>query len=308
MPPRPTIVCAGIVVKDLVFRVEVFPPPGGKVMAHEFIAISGGCAANAAIAVARLGGAVRFAGPLGGPGDPTSDSIVADLEREGVDTAGVVRVPGTTAPISGIMIDPKGERTIATHRDQRLAAARPGDVVRLLDGATLVLADNRYPDFAAAICSAARARQLPVVLDADKPTTEDDPLFAIATHVIFSAECLTATVPTADLDAGLRRIGERTPAFLAVTDGPNDLRWRHGSVGKRMPVFRVNAVDTLAAGDVFHAAFALALGEGRDEATALRFAAAAAGLKCSRFGGIGGAPGRKEVDAWMSAPTGTPAG
>ena len=57
-----------------------------------------------------------------------------------------------------------------------------------------------------------------------------------------------------------------------------------------MPVFKVDAVDTLAAGDVFHAGFALALAEGRDEVAAMRFGAAAAALKCTRFGGSMGAP------------------
>jgi sulfofructose kinase len=60
-------------------------------------------------------------------------------------------------------------------------------------------------------------------------------------------------------------------------------------------------VDTLAAGDVFHGAFALALSEGSDVANAMRFSAAAAALKCSRFGGISGAPSRAEVDDFLTA-------
>jgi sulfofructose kinase len=64
----------------------------------------------------------------------------------------------------------------------------------------------------------------------------------------------------------------------------------------RQKAFAVCAVDTLAAGDVFHAAFALALAEGRAEAAALRFASAAAALKCTRFGGIVGSPTRAEVE------------
>ena len=64
-------------------------------------------------------------------------------------------------------------------------------------------------------------------------------------------------------------------------------------------MFRVDAIDTLAAGDVFHAGFALALAEGGDEVEALRFGAAAAGLKCTRFGGSMGAPARTEVEALL---------
>ncbi len=67
-----------------------------------------------------------------------------------------------------------------------------------------------------------------------------------------------------------------------------------------LPVFKVDAVDTLAAGDVFHAGIALALAEGRDIVAAMRFGAAAAGLKCTRFGGSMGAPTRAEVDAFLA--------
>ena len=60
------------------------------------------------------------------------------------------------------------------------------------------------------------------MLDADKATVEDDPLFQIATHVVFSAECLTATTQQRDLAEGLWAMGRRTDAFVAVSNGPND--------------------------------------------------------------------------------------
>jgi len=69
---------------------------------------------------------------------------------------------------------------------------------------------------------------------------------------------------------------------------------------RRVPVFAIRAVDTLGAGDALHGGFALALAEGRGEAAALRFAAAVAGLKCTRLGGSAGLPTRAEVDAFMA--------
>ena len=91
-----------------------------------------------------------------------------------------------------------------------------------------------------------------------------------------------------------------TASFLAVTDGPNDVLWRDGATLRRSPVFAVEAVDTLGAGDVFHGAFTLALAEGRAEIAAMRFAAAAAGLKCARLGGSMGAPRRSEVETLLA--------
>ena len=67
-----------------------------------------------------------------------------------------------------------------------------------------------------------------------------------------------------------------------------------------MPAFPVQAIDTLAAGDIFHGAFALALAEGLGIEAAMRFSAAVAAIKCTRFGGIAGAPTRAEVEEFLS--------
>jgi sulfofructose kinase len=186
-----------------------------------------------------------------------------------------------------------------THRDPSIEAATAPDPDALVSGVSLLLADNRFPDYVRPICEAARRRGIPVVLDADRPTSESDPLFGIPTHVVFSSECLRETTGEADLGVGLMRMAPRTPAFLAVSDGPNPVRFIEGGALRTMPAFRVEAIDTLAAGDVFHAGFALALAEGRGEVEALRFGAAAAALKCTRYGGSLGAPARAEVDALL---------
>ena len=271
----PAVLCVGIAVQDIVFRVPEFPPPGGKCMTNEFAVVAGGCAVNAAIAVARLGGKASYAGPLGHPGDAISNQLIDQLTREGVGTIGVVRVPEATAPVSGIMIDGTGERMIATYRDKRIESARIADPDRLVDGISVLLADNRFPHFVRPICEAARRRGIPVVLDADRPTVEDDPLFLVPTHVVFSSECLRATTGHDDLSAGLLRMTAQTNAFLAVSDGPGAVRYVANDAIRSLPVFKVEAIDTLAAGDVFHAGIALALAEGRDEVFAMRFGAAA---------------------------------
>jgi sugar/nucleoside kinase (ribokinase family) len=290
-------------VVDAVFRVAHFPGPDAKGQASEFLLVSGGCAANAAITIARLGGRARFAGPLGGPAgaDLFGDLILRDLARERVACVDCPRIAGVPSSMSAICIDPRGERAIVNYRDDRLAVARPHDPAGLVADADAVLADNRFPEFALPICEAARARGLPVVLDADKPTRATDRLLAVASHVVFSAEGLRATAETADLAAGLARIAAASRSFLAVTDGPHDMVWRTpaGESG-REAAFLIEAVDTLAAGDVFHGAFALALAEGQGEIEAMRFAAAAAALKCTRFGGMAGAPERAAVAAFMA--------
>jgi sugar/nucleoside kinase (ribokinase family) len=300
-PPR--ILCTGIIVLDEVFRVEEFPQPDGKVQATGFFVVNGGCAANAAVAIARLGGRAALAGPLGGPAgkDDNGDRVLAALNREKVDCAFCQRVDGLSTALSAIFMNARGDRTIVTYRDERIATAVPADPNRIVAAADAVLADNRYPDFVRPICEAARRRNIPIVLDGDRPTVEDDPLFRLATHIIFSSECLRETTGTTDLAEGLKRIRRQSRAFLAVSNGPGAIVFLEDDVLRKSPVFEINAVDTLGAGDVFHGGFALGLAEGKREVEAMRFGAAAAGIKCSRVGGSAGAPTRAEVEALLAA-------
>jgi sugar/nucleoside kinase (ribokinase family) len=227
------------------------------------------------------------------------DGILAGLEAAGVG-CDCVRVDGGVSPVSAILVDPQGGRTIVHHRDPALGMAQADDPERLVADIDGVLADDHYPEFVAPICAAARRRGLPVVLDVEKARSAGGPLWIAATHRIFSRGGLTATTGSGDLAAGLARLAAGVEAFHAVTDGASPVCWRAGESAGKMPVFPVDAVDTLAAGDVFHGAFALALLEAGDSVGALRFAAAAAALKCRRFGGGAATPTRAEVDRFLS--------
>ncbi len=244
-----------------------------------------------------------MAGPLGGPAgeDASGDRVLAALAREHVDCSGCERIAGVSTPLSAIFIDARGERMIVTYRDDRLATATPADPQRLVTAADAVLADNRFPEFVRPICMAARARGLTVVLDADRPTEVSDDLFRIATHVVFSSECLRATTGLDDLPAALERIAGATPSFLAVTNGPQDVLWLDGRVLRRIPGLSRSMRSTRLAPAT--SSTALSRWRSRKSETsvaAMRFAAAAAGLKCTRLGGSAAAPYRAEVEALLA--------
>src|SRR5579862_3777617 len=118
----PRVLCTGIIVLDEVFRVEEFPGPDAKAEAKGFFVVNGGCAANAAVAIARLGGRAALAGPLGGPAgeDANGDRVLAALARENVDCSACQRVDGLATALSAIFINAQGERTIVTYRDDRI--------------------------------------------------------------------------------------------------------------------------------------------------------------------------------------------
>ena len=301
MTKKPKILCAGGAVQDIVMRVEQFPKPGAKVQASEFLIITGGQSGNAAVAIARLGADTRYAGALGGTDDKTANEIVAALEKEGIDCSGAVRVPGARSSVSTIMLDAEGEKMIATRRDSGLSGAGPADPDALVSDVDAVLIDNRYENFSAPICTAAAKRNIPRVVDLDKPTTPDDALLAASTHVISSADALSGTTGINELPAARAILGQHLKGFVAVTDGPKGVYWLDQGQVRHMPAFKVKAIDTLGAGDTFHGAFTFRLIERGDLVEAMRFASAAAAIKCTRFGGLTGAASLTEVEAFLAS-------
>jgi sugar/nucleoside kinase (ribokinase family) len=264
--------------------------------------VNGGNAANAAVAIAHLGARASFAGPLGGPAgaDSAGDTFLALAAKENIDCSACPRVDGVPSSISAICIDGRGERAIVNYRDEGLTAARASDPDTLVANADAVIADNRFPEFVADVCRAAMKRKIPVVLDADEPRRDSNALLTLVSHVIFSAEGLRATAGTDHLGRALIDVSKQTTAFLAVTDGANDVLWLDGGELRQIPAYEVDVVDTLGAGDTFHGAFTLMLAEGMSERPAMRFAAATAALKCTRYGGILSAPTRAEVEAFLA--------
>jgi sulfofructose kinase len=296
---QPRVLCAGGAVQDIVMRVDKFPDAGTKVQASEFLITSGGQAGNAAVAVARLGGHVSFAGPLGAKDDEFASRILQSLTREKIDCSGAIRVPGAISSVSLILIDATGEKTIATRRDQGLSAIAPENPERAVADADAVLLDNRYPNFVTPICKEAQARGIPRVLDLDKAAPLDDPLLHACSHVISSAEALRGTTGQNDLGAALKKLGQSFKGFLAFTDGSDGVCWLENGEIRHMDAFKVKAIDTLGAGDVFHGAFTFRFVESGDVHDAMRFAGAAAAIKCTRFGGLMGAATRAEVDEFL---------
>lgn len=294
------ILCVGMPVRDLLFRIDAVPMRGQKIRASHFEELSGGNAPNAAVAISRLGGRVLLCGPMGD--EPGAFHILEPWHKEDIDTSAIVPIPGAVTPISSIMIDGAGERTIVTHRDPALWQIVLPPTDQLLDGIDAVLTENRCSSFVAGLCADAQRRGIPVVLDADRVMALDDPILGRASHVIFSADALRTSTKIDDLGAALSELAAQTPAYLAVTSGAEGTLWRasDGTI-HHLPAFAVAPVDTLGAGDVFHGAFALAIAEGMGELEALRFGAAAAALKCTRHGGAFAAPQRIEVEGLLRA-------
>jgi sugar/nucleoside kinase (ribokinase family) len=297
----PRILCIGIPVRDLTFRIQELPARGFKVNANHFEEISGGNALNAAIGIVRLGGRASLCGPMGDSRETSSRYIFDKLAHEGIDTKHIIHMPGLVTPISNIMIDPSGERTIVTFRDPELWKIRLPSAGALLEDCAAVLIESRCAEFCTDLCAEARRRNIPVVVDVDRTMSLREGLLTASSHLVFSSEALQATAGIADDAEALKKIAKLTPSFLAGTRGAQGTLWLDDQNQlQQTPAFPVHTVDTLGAGDVFHGAFAVGITEGQDIPTALRFASAAAALKCTRFGGAFAAPQRAEVEALLA--------
>ncbi|WP_112323112.1 PfkB family carbohydrate kinase [Oceanibium sediminis] len=277
------LVCGSAVI-DMVFDVPAFPDSAEKYQATDARIVGGGCAGNAAVAIARLGGQAVLAARAGQ--DLIGDMTRADLTREGVDAALWETSANGRSAFSSILVDPSGERQIVAFR----GAGLPRRLGRPLVRADAVLTDTRWPEAAAQVLCHARELGVPGVLDGEAPV--DPELLALATHVAFSAQGLRDFAGTDDKVAALKRVAPQTDAWVCVTDGPNGVTWLENGTVCHAAAPEITPVDTLGAGDVWHGAFTLALAEGTPLPEAVIFATAAATLKCLTPGGRSGAPDR----------------
>ena len=269
IPPR--ILCIGMPVRDLTFRVPGVPGRGSKENATHFEEICGGNALNAAIGIVRLGGRASVCGPMGDVRETSSRYIFDKLAHEGIETNHIVHMPGLVTPISAIMIDPSGERTIVTFRDPELWKVSLPPTETLLEDCAAILTESRAAQFCTDLCAEARRRGIPVIVDVDRAMSLREGLLNASSHLVFSSEPLQETADIADDAKALHKIATLTHSFLAGTRGPKGTIWldENGAI-QETPAFPVHTVDTLGAGDVFHGAFALAITEKQELRQALR--------------------------------------
>ena len=281
------VLCIGTAVQDFVFSVPSMPERAEKHRATHFESVGGGPAATAAVAVARLGD------------DPVAGIVTAELQADGVDCSLVRRFSDRTSSLSSVFVDDKGERLIVNYLDIDMPSATDWLPDAIPAGVDAVLADTRWPDGALYMLQLARNAGLPAVLDADVPVPPDGELVRTATHVAFSAPGLAGLCGDEDPEKGLRIAADSTDAWCGVTLGARGTKYVEAGRIAHVDAYRVTAIDTLGAGDVWHGAFALALAEGQATSDALQFASAAAAVKVRNGGGRAGSPDRHEVEELM---------
>jgi sulfofructose kinase len=297
------VVGLGCNAVDHLCLMDSFPPEDQKTQVEAVEMQGGGNVATALVTVTRLGGSAAFHAALGD--DPYRGSILAEFEREKVNTDHLIIKQGSN-PLALVLINrSRGTRTIM-YTKRGVPSLSPDEVDReLVLRAKVLLIDFYYPEATLEAVRIARTADIPVVVDAEKPSDLAPDILALCTHVIAScgfARHFTGVSDEDDPETLLRAFAGRLESpFVCITLG------REGAIalnrGAARPflqhAYTVDTVDTTGAGDVFHGAFAFFLARGRSHEEAVRHAAACSAMKCRALGGRSGIPTFDELSRFI---------
>lgn len=270
----------GLVTLDLIYLIQHFPNRNQKIVAIDHTTAAGGPATNAAVAFRHLGGTATLMGAIGV--HPLSQWALMDLQQRGV--AIVDLTPDGSDPLSTssiLVTQATAERAVvslnATHSQVSTFASADWS----LQEVQIVLIDGHQMKVGQTIASQAKARGIPVAIDAGswKPGFEKvlpyvD--YAICSSNFYPPGCRTQADVFAYLSAA------QIPQ-IAITGGEKPIQYKsQGQMGE-LEVPQIQAVDTLGAGDIFHGAFCHAILQ-MDFLEALTQAAQVAAFSCQFFG------------------------
>lgn len=292
------VVGMGLNSVDFLGVLPEFPTINSKMRILRFSKQGGGQVATAMVALSRWGVRTKYIGKIGG--DELGQFSLASLREEGVDISSVTIEADATSQYAMILVDgPSGERTILWDRDERLMY-RERELRRENVCLGKILHLDGHDIRAALQCARwAREEKIPTVIDLDKVEPLTSELIKEIDFVVTSARFPRLFTGISDREKALIELQKHTPGFLCATLG------HEGTVafvkGELVYVkgFEVGVVDTTGAGDVFHAGFIYGLLENWEIEEILRFANAAAALKCRDLGGRKGIPGLDEVQTFL---------
>lgn len=286
---------------DMVVRSEHLPRPGETVLGGAFMMAGGGKGANQAVAVAKMGHPVIFAAALGK--DIFGDEAVARYKEYGVDTTYIVR-KDTPSGVALILVDSAAQNSIsvALGANNELSLEDVMPALNTIEEGDIVLLQLEIPiPTVEAVIAVAADKGARVILNpapAAKVSAEALSKLYLITPNQTEAEILTGIAVNDEASAvkaaeALCSLGVNKVVITLGSDGA--MLYEDGKA-EIVPAYKVNAVDTTAAGDVYNGAMCAALAEGASLVEALRFATKASAISVSREGAQPSIPSREEVD------------
>jgi ribokinase len=286
-----TVVVFGSINLDLVVEVPHLPAPGETVIGERFFSAAGGKAANQAVAIAKLGTSVSLVGQIGN--DSFGQTLIEGLQKEGVNTKGITVNPNVASGIASIVVDRTGANTIA-------CAAGANNLVRekeleqfklMLPRAKIVLLELGIPIATVTLAAReAKAHDCLVVLD-PAPVTSGLPeeLYSlvdiITPNEVEASQLVGSTVDgvttARQATSFLHQMGAKN---VIITLGSQGSVYSDGEESFWIEPISVPVVDTVAAGDAFNGALAVALASGKSMKEAVHWATVGGALAVTKNG------------------------
>ena len=306
MKPAPSVLVVGSSNTDMAIKMDRLPKPGETILGGRFASASGGKGANQAVAAARAGGAVTFIARIGR--DMFGDKTVAGFVADGINVDYVIRDQTNPSGVALIFIGRAGENSIAVASGSNGKLA-PADLKKTRkafhDADVLVLQLETPMKTVEAAAELAAETGLRVILN-------PAPAQCLPASLLRRVSVLTPNQSEAELLTGVTLRGWAAAAKAAaelLSRGVQNVIITLGSRGvyvagketrQMIPGYKVKAIDTTAAGDVFNGALSVALAAGKPLVEAARFANAAAAISVTRMGAQTSAPTRKEIERMLA--------
>jgi ribokinase len=304
---RARIAVVGSLNMDLVIRSPRIPLPGETIIGGDFQTIPGGKGANQAVAAARLGAEVSMIGRLGT--DSFACYLLDNLAASGVDTAFINKDGQAATGVALIVVDDQGENSIvvASGANMQVEEAHVNAAQDLIAKSDVLVLQLEIP-LPAVIRSAQIAKEngIPVVLNPAPARELPAELFALV-DVLVPNETEIALLSgqgddsAEDLKHASRVLLDRGVGSVVITLGKRGaLLTNREYYALEFDAFKIDPVDTTAAGDAFVAGLAVHLGAGHPLPDAIHWGNAAGALAAMRFGAQTSAPSREEVKQLIS--------
>ncbi|HCD3312199.1 TPA: ribokinase [Enterobacter chengduensis] len=300
------LVVLGSINADHILNLETFPTPGETVTGNQYQVAFGGKGANQAVAAGRSGANIAFIACTGD--DDTGERVRKQLASDNIDIAPVSVVAGESTGVALIFVNAEGENVIGIHAgaNAALTTDRVEAQRAIIGEAEALLMQLESPvESVLAAAKIAHENHTTVVLNPAPARVLSDELLALVDIITpneTEAEKLTGIRVENDDDAAraARALHDKGIGTVIITLGSRGVWASVNGEGRRVPGFKVKAIDTIAAGDTFNGALVTALLEGKRMDDAIRFAHAAAAIAVTRKGAQPSVPWRKEIDEFLS--------
>lgn len=295
------IVVFGSINMDLTAYVPTFPTPGETLLGHSYITVPGGKGNNQAVAAARLGADVQFVGRVGD--DLFGEEVLKIVNNENIDTSPVAIDKENGTGLAVINVDDKAENSIVVISGANMALDEE-DVARAegcLEGAKVLLLQLEVPLKAdLQIAEIAQRMNVQVILDPAPAVPLPEKAYQVVNFITpneTETEILVGIKPSNTTEAAqaAKILHERGVENVIIKMGSKGVYYDSKDGSGFIEPYKVNSIDSVAAGDAFNAGLAVAISEGKPLAEAVRWGAAAGAIATTKKGALPAMPHRTEL-------------